>query len=1098
MKKNTLLIIFSLIFSIAFGQKKQWNLVSEKGTKFAKKDLQFRKSNPNKYKIYSLDLKNFEKEVSDLAKGSTKMVLLPTYEGLQRFSIEEASSLAPELAARFPMIKSYAAKGIDDPSATSRLSIGTDGLHAVIYVAGEKTFYIDPYTKDNQNYIAYSRADLPQKINSFSCEVEDTVKNKAVEQKFSKRNADDGKLRTFRLAMTCTGEYAQYHLTQQGVPASTSDFGKKIAVLSAMNTTVTRVNAVYERDLGVRMVLVANNQKIIFLDPATDGLSNGDTGSLYDENQPICDSQIGAANYDIGHLVSLEPGTGSGDGVAGLGVVCISGQKAKGVTSKPDPIGDAYDIDFVAHEMGHQFGANHTQNNNCNRNSATAVEPGSASTIMGYAGICSPNVQDNSDDHFHSVNIDEMWNNIQGSGSCASITNTGNNAPTANAGNDYSIPKSTPFVLKGAGSDVDDGNILTYNWEQTDNETATMPPLSTNTVGPAFRSNSSVTSPNRYMPALATVIAGSTSSTWEVVPSVARELNFSLVVRDNNAGGGNSARDNMVITVTDAEPFLISSQNVATSWDTGSIQTITWDVGTTNAAPINCQTVNIKLSTDGGITFNTILASNIPNNGSYTFTVPDSPTTTARIIVEAADNIFYDVNDTNFTINSTTPTFIITNTSGDQEGCNFGDETASFDLNFDFVNGFSEDVSLVAINQPTGSSINFNPATINSDGNVILEISKLDGVTAQDYTITITGTSASVTQMIDVTLRVFSNSFSTVILTSPADTETNIDLTPIFTWEEETNSSLYDIEIALDNTFTDIVHAGTSSVSSYQLPIALQGETTYFWRVKPKNSCAEGNFSSVYSFTTEACVICGSNGNTTFETSTTLVKFNTINNPSAKPMGYGDYTANTTTVKRDETHDLTVNVNTDDSDSTQYTVKTLVWIDWNQDCDFDDEGEEYDLGLTTGTADGPTEGSPLAITIPSDAALGNTTMRVSTKYANDGSPTFCEIDFDGEVEDYTIIIEDNPAAVEDIAFEGFNLYPNPSKGEFTLNLEVFNTDKLTVQLFDIRGRLVGEKNYFNTKNSFSERVSFGKTSAGLYLVKITNGNKQTTRKLLIE
>ena len=218
----------------------------------------------------------------------------------------------------------------------------------------------------------------------------------------------------------------------------------------------------------------------------------------------------------------------------------------------------------------------------------------------------------NSDDHFHAVSIKQMWDNILSSATCGAQSDTNNAAPVANAGSDFSIPKSTPFVLKGSATDVDGTSSLTYNWEQTDIEIATMPPVATNTGGPMFRSLPSKDSPNRYMPALATVVGGSTSSTWEVVPSVARDMNFALTVRDNHAGGGNSARDDVKVTVTNADAFTVTAPSTVVTWNTGSTQTITWNKGTTDVAPINCANVNIKLSTDGGVTFPITIKSNTP------------------------------------------------------------------------------------------------------------------------------------------------------------------------------------------------------------------------------------------------------------------------------------------------------------------------------------------------------------------------------------------------------------------------------------------------------------------------------------------------------
>ena len=648
MKKYILSIILCLVSTIIFSQSKHWKLADIEKSNFSTDALKYRKSIPTNFKVYELDVQKFKNEILVAKINESTIIELPTLDGIKRFSFKEASSLSKGLALKFPVIKSYVAQGIDDPSATARFSFGTDGFHGVIFYTDKPSFYIDPYTKNYNSYISYSRSSLPQRDHDFSCEVDEQLDAKKMVVS-SQRNADDGLLRIFRLALVCSGEYAQFHLNDQGIASDASDADKKAAVLSAMNTSMTRINGVYERDLGVRMEIVDNNDQVIFLDAATDGITDGSAGTMIGQVQTICDNTIGTANYDIGHIFSI-----GGSGLAGLGVVCVSGNKARGVTGIVTPMGDPYDIDYVSHEMGHQFGANHTQNNPCNRNNSTAVEPGSASTIMGYAGICQPDVQNNSDDHFHSVSITEMWNKIQTSASCAVTISTGNSAPVIVESEDYSIPKSTPFVLRGNASDVNSNNVLSYNWEQTDTEVAPMPPTSISTSGPAFRSNSSISSPNRYMPALPTVIAGSISSTWEVVPSVAREMNFSLVVRDNATGGGNSARDDMKVTTVDITPFTVDGPSTNVEWLVGSNQTINWVVGATDQAPVNTQNVTILLSTDGGVTFPITLAANTPNDGSEAFVVPNNTTSSARIMIAAVDNIFYNVNSTNFTISEAT------------------------------------------------------------------------------------------------------------------------------------------------------------------------------------------------------------------------------------------------------------------------------------------------------------------------------------------------------------------------------------------------------------------------------------------------------------
>jgi hypothetical protein len=657
-------LCFILLLTVVFlnvdliSSQENWNKIQKTNDILQKKEIYQKKNFPSEYEILSLDLKSFSNKLKKSTFSKKEIIFLPNFDGsLSRFQIKEISNFEAKLQAKFANIKSYSGQGMDDPTAVAKISIGTDGFHAVIFSGNKGTVYIDPYSRDNKDYIVYKRTSLSKIDEDFKCEVAASAKKELSISGFSK-NANDGKLRTFRLALVCSAEYAQFHLgaTQQNIPNTATDVVKKAAVLSAMNTTLARLNGVFERDLSVRLILVNNNEKVIFLDAATDGITEGDAGSMISEVQSICDTQIGDDNYDIGHIFSTE-----GDGLAGLGVVCKTGQKAEGVTGVASPVGDPYDIDYVAHEIGHQFGADHTQNNDCNRNDNTAVEPGSASTIMGYAGICPPNVlgtgnsKGNSDDYFHAVSIAEMWVIIQSTAACATLTETTNTAPVSNAGLDYSIPKSTPFVLKGTATDVDGVSSLTYSWEQIDNEIGEMPPVATSIGGPMFRSLPSKESPNRYMPDLKTVIDGSISSTWEVVPSVARELNFSFLVRDNKAGGGNTARDDMKITVIEADAFTVSAPNTAVSWDVGTSQTITWNKGTTDIAPINCQNINIKLSVDGGISFPIMIKANTANDGLEDIIIPNNVSTSARIMIEAVDNIFYNVNTANFTIVSLNP-----------------------------------------------------------------------------------------------------------------------------------------------------------------------------------------------------------------------------------------------------------------------------------------------------------------------------------------------------------------------------------------------------------------------------------------------------------
>ena len=598
--------------------------------------------------------------------GAVSVVLdLPLPDGTTgRFAVHEAPVMAPALAARFPEIKTYAGIGLDDPSASVRLDLSPQGFHAQVLASGGNSFYIDPVSQiDNQHYIGFYRKDMnraaagPVAKCGFAPTTADlnaeTARLVAWKAAAPLARSSGPQLRTYRLALANTPEYA---LTK----------GNTIAgVMAGEVATVNRVVGVYEKELAVRMVLVANNDQLIFLSGTgpqpSPAYHNFAGDSMLTENQLNIDRIIGTANYDIGHVVS----TGGG-GVAYLGVVCNNMLKAGGVTGSPSPVGDAFDIDYVAHEMGHQFAGNHPFNGNAgscagsNRNRSTAWEPGSGSTIMAYAGICGTanDLQPNSDPTFHTGNYEQMRAFIEGT-TCSTNTATGNTAPTVMApAGDKTLPISTPFKLTATATDAENDN-MTYSWEELDLGNAGTPTTAqvTGDNVPLFRSFNPTALGTRYFPRLSNLVAN-TSRIGERLPTVMRTLKFRCTVRDQHNGSAGviggvnfSALVNLNVSST-AGPFIITAPNTAIFWTGGAAQVVTWDVAGTNNSPVSCALVNLRLSLDGGLTYPVVLALNEPNDGSAVVVAP-SPTTAqpqARVMVEAADNYFFDISNANFTI----------------------------------------------------------------------------------------------------------------------------------------------------------------------------------------------------------------------------------------------------------------------------------------------------------------------------------------------------------------------------------------------------------------------------------------------------------------
>ncbi|MGB5397664.1 MAG: reprolysin-like metallopeptidase, partial [Gammaproteobacteria bacterium] len=592
---------------------------------------------------------------------------------MRQYTVEDSPVMAAELVDKYPEIKTFKVRAVDSPAMSGRVSSTPLGFHG--YLDTENgTVYIDPVRGSNaQQYRAYYKLDyaLANKdlLQPFSCGVHGRSKDDdsllmsdGAVSKTAAKTQDA--FRSYDIAIAATGEYS-VAVTNANAMALT-----KPNVRTEIINAVNRINQIYERDLGVHLNYIVDD-RIIYLDGASDPYTNSSEVDMLDENQANLDTVIGSANYDIGHIFSTV-----GGGLASLGVVCDNARKARGVTGLSTPVGDPFYIDFVAHEIGHQFNAEHTFNGttgSCappNRNAATAVEPGSGSTVMSYAGICgAEDIVGAADDVFHAGSI-EVITAFTRSGA-AFICSTGfgdtdNPAPLVSVGVDNTIPGGTYFELNGSASDVDTLELL-YRWDEMDVGVAT----NSATLGRDLGSNAlfrsyapTATGNTRSFPALENIKNG-TTTLGETLPTESRTLHFRLTASDGK--GGVDSADMQVAVNGDAGPFRVLQPNGFESLDQAMPQVIEWNAACSELAPVSCANFDIMYSSDGGNNFSLLESS--PNDGEHTVNFPAGNTSQARIKIKCSDNIFFDISDSNFSVNAVNSTVLSLTGNGGSYNC---------------------------------------------------------------------------------------------------------------------------------------------------------------------------------------------------------------------------------------------------------------------------------------------------------------------------------------------------------------------------------------------------------------------------------------------
>ncbi|MCB0521515.1 MAG: hypothetical protein KDD27_21420, partial [Saprospiraceae bacterium] len=637
----------------------------------------FGQTNKQAQTTFSLDLASLSQSLAGSPDFSEKslhkagaVIELPMPDGVRKsFRMFRTHPMHPDLAARYPEIQTYHGKCMEDGVSGVSVTISPTGLHAFLVDEKFQRVYIEPEGgADPARYVSfyepadamanymcpYEHGEMQQETLHKHAPPKGTAPQNVAENMVNSPLAMGDKLRTYRLAMPCTGEFG---LANGGTVAS---------VLAVMAASVNAVNLIYIREMAIKFELVPNNDQVLYFDGNTDPYLND--GQIHDPpivddletNNIVCNTVIGASNYDIGHLLQYPTSCPGCGGWAGAGP-CIPSFKASGMSIN--------EVGILIHEMGHQFWMPHTTDTGPpNRYDHIAI----GNTIMGRNDALP-----GSSDYFHVSSTDLAATEVEDPGHCVPGVATNNTIPTVTVGTGgMYIPKSTPFQLSGSATDPDPNTTLVYNWQQYNNDTTynvinhRLYPVGN---APIFRNFFPTTDGNvRTIPRLEDLVndtipfgfancdnMGNNCDTLDLegLPTYSRNLTFRLVARDFEPTGGAFDYATLSFEVDgNSGPFKVTAPNGGGTWTAGTNADITWDVANTDNAPVSCATVDIFLSLDGGYTYPITIATGTPNDGSYTYAVPGGyPPGTNMVRVKIAcatyeNVVFFDVSDSDFTI----------------------------------------------------------------------------------------------------------------------------------------------------------------------------------------------------------------------------------------------------------------------------------------------------------------------------------------------------------------------------------------------------------------------------------------------------------------
>lgn len=830
---------------------------------------------PTRYKTFRLDfdavktlLQTAPVEFSEAARQQKCVISIPAVDGTQEeFAVWKTAIMEPELAAMYPEIGTFAGRSIHNSARTVRICYSMRGFRAMILQPDLGVMYVEPYAWGQGEYcLVYDRSDLPREnpaVRYGSDWVRDaTIARPAPEEPYTPAVEDRGvliepvKLKVYRYVAACTGEFAEDHGTT------------KAEVLAAVVDYTDRINAIYERDANIRLQLIAGTQNVIFLNPGSDPYSGTTVQEWMSQNTAVLNQYTNFNSHDIGHVYARY--MGGAQGVGSPGSVC-GDSKAGGCTAGTGTgdYGDGF-VGIIGQEVGHQLNGGHTWNS-CSgiagRTGGSAFEPGSGTTIMSYGGGCGPdNIQGYVDLYFHAGSIEEFtkFYTFGTGGNCGTFLTTGNNPPmvTLPYQDNFFIPIQTPFEMNGSATDPD-GDVLSYVWEGIDAGPET--PLGTQIANSAiFRTYPSAAATNRYFPRLNTILNNTTYNA-EILPEYTRDVTLRLVARDNRPGGGGVGWADVAFKAWGgAGPFLVTSPDAASDvWHIGEYVEVRWDVANTHLAPVNCKNVNIRLSTDGGLSYPVTLATGVVNDGSHYILVPNNLSTKARVRIDAADNVFFDLSNANFKIQQPTQPALTMGLSVDAAQACLPDAFTTEVLSAGSL-GFNAPVSLsLTGNLPPGAVVSFSKNTITPGESSTLSVDMSNVTQKGIYTFNVEAAANGSPALVrPITLTLVSNNFSALALQQPADGSTDQALTQTLHWNAVPDAETYDVQFSKNPSFTTILASKTETlIDSFKVPFLLEKGTGYYWRVRPRNECGVFEWKEPFFFSTyaESCKVFTSN-----------------------------------------------------------------------------------------------------------------------------------------------------------------------------------------------------------------------------------------------